>query len=990
MRLLVKILLPALLLSFSARGWALDPAKAFSQYLQLNWSYQAGLSPKTVNAIAQTTDGFLWLATEEGLVRYDGKSFVTFDERNSPTLGDRLIRSLAPVADGSMWIGTMTGLVLYHKGTFTSYRQQSNFMEDIYDLAVTADGVWFSSSRGLMRFNPGDQDSGRQGASRRVFTTADGLPSNGITGLAPAQDGGLWIGTRAGLARFTNHRFESYRTPASAGGKGNVIVAVAPGRRQDLWIGKEDGSIDHWSNGHIHPVWRGASTNESSIVSLHEDSDGTLWIAFRKLGLGRLREGKLELLNRTDGLPSINPDWLFEDRERNLWIGWADAGLSMVRDSKFTVFGKAEGFPSDVISSVIESHDRRLIIGTEDAGLLSISVRGEHSSAADLHAAISRVPGASSSGVMALLEQRDGTLWVGSDRGSVIRIAHGHSTVFHVPGSLTPGLPAMVEDADGNPWFGFDMPNGLARLRNGTFEFEKIPGAVKALSIAPDGSLWIASYLGGLIHLKDGTFRTYTQKDGLSNLFLTSVYVDRAGTVWAGTYLGGLNRLSAGRITHYSEEQGLSDSTVGAMIADDQGALWLAGTHGITRVRLKELADYATGARGKIETQTFGYSDGLRSEECNFKAHPAILKDQTGKLWFATLSGLARIDPVRLRTDSQFLQPLVEDIFADGHPIAPSASGYLVRSDESNLSIRFTAATFIAPEQMQLRYRLLGLEEEWLQGGSSRVANYAHLPPRHYRFEVRATDAKGNIHGQLASIDFEVLPQFYETGWFRLSLVSAAIVAIWLGIKLRMRYRVRNNERLEKLILEKTAEVRSALDSAEQARDLMRDQAMRDFLTGIWNRRAIFDILEREIDRSEREGIPLTIVMADIDHFKNINDTWGHQVGDQVIREVSLRIRQGIRANDAVGRYGGEEMLILLPGCSMEQSIARAESLRLAISSSPVSVGGFNVPISCSFGVAHIQPGATSGQIVGQADAALYLAKRDGRNCVRRGEHLPV
>ena len=234
---------------------ALDPAKAFSQYVQTEWNNQTGLSQKTVNAIAQTSDDFIWLATEEGLIRFDGRSFLTFDDQNAPGLEDRVIRSLAPSADGGMWIGTMTGLVHYQGGRFTSYRNHSDWDRDIYDLAITQDGdVWFSSDMGLRRIT---FDKHGHRSRDRNYTTADGLPSNSITGLTSAKDGSLWIGTRAGLVHYVRGQFVTY--PSWQQGKRENIVTLALGRHDDVWVGTDDGSIGRWTAGRLEAVWQGSS-----------------------------------------------------------------------------------------------------------------------------------------------------------------------------------------------------------------------------------------------------------------------------------------------------------------------------------------------------------------------------------------------------------------------------------------------------------------------------------------------------------------------------------------------------------------------------------------------------------------------------------------------------------------------------------------------------------------------------------------------------------
>jgi len=198
----------------------------------------------------------------------------------------------------------------------------------------------------------------------------------------------------------------------------------------------------------------------------------------------------------------------------------------------------------------------------------------------------------------------------------------------------------------------------------------------------------------------------------------------------------------------------------------------------------------------------------------------------------------------------------------------------------------------------------------------------------------------------------------------------------------RVRYLIRKTRELEATVLQRTAEVRAALLAAETAREQLRDQAMRDSLTGFWNRRAIFELLDGEIARCQRASRPLCVLMADLDHFKSINDTWGHLGGDAVLHEVSKCIRQGLRRFEAVGRYGGEEFVILLSECSLSTALKRAEDLRANIQELKIEIGGHQIGITCSFGVAEHQSCNTGEDLISRADASLYVAKRKGRNCV--------
>jgi len=323
-----------------------------------------------------------------------------------------------------------------------------------------------------------------------------------------------------------------------------------------------------------------------------------------------------------------------------------------------------------------------------------------------------------------------------------------------------------------------------------------------------------------------------------------------------------------------------------------------------------------------------------------------------------------------------------ESIEVDGKRDSNVFNGMRLGPGGGNVEISFQAPSFVAPERMLIRYRLVGVDRDWMGVATRRSAPYSNLAPGKYHFELRAANSDGQESKDATVLDFEILPHYYQTWWFRGLCALCLVLLTWRIYLSRVNYLLRKTQELEAIISQRTAEVRAALLAAEGAKEQLRDQALRDGLTGFWNRRAIFEILDGEITRCRKDSQPLCVLMADLDHFKEVNDTWGHLAGDAVLREISDRIRNGLRRFEAVGRYGGEEFLILLPRCSFLIARKRAEELRLAIEASSIAISGRDIAVTCSFGIAQLELGPSVEELIERADAALYVAKSKGRNCV--------
>ena len=964
----VRLVAAAVLLA--APGMALDPSRAITQYLQSVWATDAGLPQTSVDSITQTSDGYLWVGTELGLARFDGVRFTVFDRRHNPGLAANDIQRLLASRDGSLWIGTSNGLTHFAGGAFRTYTTRDGLSSDsISALCEGRDGaLWVGTSQGLNRLRNGKV---------RVYQTADGLPDSSIKAILEDRADVLWVATEGGLARLDGDGFIAHT--ARDGLPGGPVTALAAAPDGSLWAGTSHGGLARLEKGKFSLWAKGLPSQE--IESLLCDRDGNLWIGFDRQGLGRLRQGRLDLYGTREGLPGFNcTNALFEDRDGNLWIGLFDAGLVELRDAPFACFGKPEGLAANVVWAGVEAADGSVWLGA-DNGDLNRLIDGKVE-------AYNERNGLPKLTAHSFFRGRDGSVWVGFRHGTLARIYRGRVRVYRDPHNKDHAINALLEDAQGNLWLG-TYGSGLMRFKDGRFEHVTNSGNVTSIAQGPDGALWIGTDGGGLSRFQNGKTVTYTARNGLLSDHVVAVYADPQGAVWVGTMSGGLNRIRDGRITSWSADQGLFDDTVGTILEDGFGDLWMSCDRGVFRVSKRELNDYAAGRVRSIHSLAFGTADGMRSRECIYGGTGCAFKTKDGRLWFGTMAGAAAIDPRRLELRKPEPPVWLEGFMFDNRPVAVS-SGARLGPGAGRLEIQFTAPSFAAASRIQFRYRLQGFDKEWIEAGARRTAYYTNVPPGRYRFQVEAAASDGGWGGTGADLQFELRPHVYQTAWFR-GLCAAILVACGAGLYLLgVRYLVWRNRELERKVAQRTEELaKTARSLAAEKSELLRARAelermaTRDGLTGIWNRAAAFDLLGRALDWCRLSDQSAAVIMCDLDGFKKINDHHGHPIGDLVLREVARRLQAVVRAADFVGRYGGEEFLIILPDCNVAEARIRAEQLRREVESAPVEAGGTSFAVTCSFGVSGSGNCGFDGEaLVRAADQALYRAKHAGKNRV--------
>jgi diguanylate cyclase (GGDEF)-like protein len=936
----------------------LDAHKNMTQYVQTSLTDRTGLPQNSVNSVTQTSDGYLWFGTQEGLARYDGLNVKVFDSLKFKALKDSFINTIASARDGSLWIGTRTGLIRYKNGTFHTYLAAQSPISKIYE--SSSGQIWVGSLNGLHVI---------EGETVHSYTKEDGLPDNSITSIVQTTDGTLWFGTAKGLASWKNGSFRRYT--AREGISTDPILTLAISHDDSLWVATASGLL-RWKGKPLERVAQSSMPLHARITYLLENRRRTLWIAFDHSGIASFQGGELVRYTTHEGLPSDDVTQVFEDREEHLWIAMLGGGVAELRKGSFSSFGEREGLSENMVWSVLQARDGSVWVGTNSKGLNHISNNGE------VHV-YSTHDGLPSGSIFALLEADDGSMWIGMEHGELCHLRNGRITVFRDLLSKGAQLRSILRVSNDNLLLGFHETNGLVRFHHGHFQHSLLSGLVNATALAPDGSIWVATDHGGAAHIQNGSVTSYTTQNGMLSNFAQAVYVDKDAVAWVGTSPGGLNRIKNGHVTTYSVDQGLFDLTVGAIVEDDFGYLWMTCDRGIYKISKKELNDYADGRISTVHSIVYGLADGLRSVECNFGTDPSVWKGGDGRVWFATTAGITSIDPNRSQIAISKSGVLIEDALLSQKPTAFD-HGITAPPGSGNVEIRFTAPNFVDPERLRFRYRLRGFDSDWVEAGERREAYYTKVPPGLYLFEVEAANGDVGWVSAAARLDLTLLPYFWQTRWFR-ALCGLTLLLICVAIyRMRVRYLLERNLQLEEKVTQRTAELQEAMKVTEAAHFALHEQATKDALTSLWNRRAVVDMLNSEAERAHRDDRPICILMADVDHFKLVNDTYGHLTGDRVLQEVAGRIAKLTRTYDFAGRYGGEEFLIVLPGCSLTDGLNRAEEFRYAIANAPISFGHESLRVTCSFGVAEYSTRITVEELINEADEALYYSKRTGRD----------
>jgi ligand-binding sensor domain-containing protein/signal transduction histidine kinase len=739
------------------------------EYTPRAWQTDEGLPHNRVQAIAQTQDGYLWVGTFEGLARFDGLEFTTYNCATTPQLKSASITSLCVDRDGIMWIGTEAGLVKMERGIFSGVTKQDGLVGDaIRGIMQGRDGsIWIGTTNGVSRFHEGKFQN---------FTAGNGLLSNEANAIREDPDGVIWIATRGGLNHFSKGKMEA--SNPRDGLPAMSIDSLCMERGHRIWVGSDRGMTWYCPGKcYTYTTLHGLSDNFISVI--FEDSQTNLWVGTYS-GLNRFMGGRFRAEVNNHGMPYDHVNTLFEDSRGDVWVG-SNEGLIRLTVRPFSVETKRQKLSHNHVTSVLEDHLGRLWLGTWGGGLDQITEDGVR-----VFATTNRF---ASDLVLGLCEAHDGSVWVGADMGGGLTRMGGDAVEHFTShdGLISGGIRALHEDQSGLLWIGTSQ--GLCCKENGRFVAKTNweDKAVRTICEDPAGVVWFGGD-GGL----DRWFEGHFEKVGGEPV--SALYADERSNLWIGTLTAGLVRQHQGHAARFTTTNGLFSNEILGII-EDRGWLWMASTKGIFRVRRHDLEMRDDIRAADLACVTYGKGDGLESVVCSSMASPTIWKTGDGRLCFATTKGLAVMADASAATASQAAPKVyVEQFEVDRKRVALAGEADLhVPPNRGELEFHYTALDLRAPEKCRFKYKLAGVDRDWVNAGNHRVAHYNDVGPGSYVFTVQACNKDGVWNDTGATLSIVIQPHAWETWWFRalafliVTGTSAGIARYVLAQKVRQK-----------------------------------------------------------------------------------------------------------------------------------------------------------------------------------------------------------
>lgn len=796
-------------------GWAAPTHLQMNdEFMGFNYGKQHGLPDDDIRDVLQARDGSLWILTQQGIARFDGRKYTIFDRANNPEFQNDDPRGLIEDRQGNLWVGGKNMLLRLAGNIWRSVgAAQSERIGSVFQMCADPElGIWVGGDSSVAHVTD---------RAVTVLGSEQGLNTGGrVMALQVDAKDGLLVGTLNGVYLLGKGSQEFTRVDPFPRSGTNLLVATALGtvRSGSTWalFAQRDAAKSACLPFAGIMLWQSPSWMTSSLPGatdfaiadnanhfIAEDKMGSIWITGPENQVYRIKQGQVESLGiffrpQPDVVTTVR-----EDHEGSLWMGTMNSGLWCWHPRRARSISMADGLPHENVWAVCEGKDGRVWVGT-DGGVARVG--------GDSPQVWKKEHGLSRSTVRALAVDRDDTLWIGTGEG-LNSIRDGIVTQHPIPGDwFESKIRVILPTRDGALWVAGAA--SLHRLIGGQrTKFTTAEGLanndVRALLEDSAGRLWIGTFGGGLQCYDRGQFTTYSPTNGLASGFVWALHEDKDGVMWIGTELG-LHRLHNGRVTAYGKAQGLPDNLVNFILEDDQDQLWISHDRGIYRVSRLALNELAEGRTNSVRCVSYTEADGLPSEETNGqKSYPPACKTRDGRLWFATTKGVAVIDPKLNQNRSAPPPVIIEAMRATGElvfslnpqdPLSPEptlptnappaqAGGSSFRSAGVGafklppgsgrvLEFSYTANTFVDADRARFKYRLIGLDDQWVDAGARRQAFFTNLKPGNYRFQVIAANHHGLWNEIGATCAFQIAPFYYESWWFYLLCGSTTLMAL--------------------------------------------------------------------------------------------------------------------------------------------------------------------------------------------------------------------
>ncbi len=731
-----------------------------SPFIVDSWSTSEGLPQSSVISVIQTRNGYLWLGTLNGLVRFDGIHFTVFDENNTPGLDSDRIVFLFEDNQTNLWIGTeSSGLAMIQNGKIKNFEAETANAGAVTYAWEDSGGIWFYSDKGTCNYHDGKMNFYSGVFSQQLFFLAKRL-------VIPRKSGGFWQLSNGHVQKWNSNRLEK-DFGASPWGS-SIVTSACEDQNGNLIVGTLGAGVFWYdADGNYQQISTEQGLSHPGVLSLCMDSGGNLWAGTDGGGLNRI---KRKIFNA----PKNSHSWVVQsvsaDNHGGLWMAFNGSGVSYWITNSARDFGV--GHASNAWTTLVDQK-QQVWAGTRDEGLFLFQTNH-----------FVPAPGAEILGpqIFALFEDRSGQLWAGTQSG--------------------------LSRWNGSQWKIFTTRDGLSE------------NVVRAIAQDTNGNFWIGTENRGLNFFVNGKFVSYqATENGLPGNDVSCLDADKDGTIWVGTSGHGLARFQNGKWTRYSTDDGLASDSIDYIIEDAADNLWVGSNAGLMRISKKSLNDFANGTINFISCRTYVETDGLPTRECSSGSQPAACRTGDGKMWFPTIKGLSSVNPADLKPNLQMPTVMIESVLINGakkaNRLDSAPQAIVIPPGHNQLEIDYTALNFSAPNEVYFKYRLEGRETAWTPG-DARVAHYNELLPGQYRFHVIACNEDGLWNETGAVLDATVQPQFWQTWWFSaaaiLCLGGIAIAIVRYFSTQKLRREVQLHKQKEALELERSRIARDLHD----------------------------------------------------------------------------------------------------------------------------------------------------------------------------------